>query len=241
VLLAYRTLMTGRGLWITTAALLICGLTKPTFLLILGSLPLPMLMARRRGDVTTQHVTVAALAALRAGAIAYVVFYAWSPPHFFGGNMPKDLSLAAYTEYYVARLPQLWRSYWGVLGWLDYELNGLWYYGLLVLMIAIAIIVRQRSREEARFVRFAAWLGVSYIVLMTIGEYWYLAAAGYNFHGRHLLPAGIALSGLVLHANRYARWTLLAALTVIHLLLVQMTVWRYFDDGLSGLWASLPF
>jgi len=127
-----------------------------------------------------------------------------------------------------------------VLGWLDYELNHVWYYAFLALIIAVAIIVRRRTPDEARFTHFAAWLGVSYFVLMTVGEYWYLGSAGYNFQGRHLLPACIACSGLVLHANRYARWSVLGFLTVMHVLLLNATIWRYFDDGLAGVRAALP-
>jgi hypothetical protein len=154
--------------------------------------------------------------------------------------MPKEISLASYTAYSVDRLPVLWRSYWGMLGWLDYELPGAWYVALFVVVVAIALLVRARTPDEALFTRFVAWLGLSYFVLMTIGEYWYLGSAGYNFQGRHLLPASIALGGLVVHANKYARWTLFGLLAVMHVLLAQMTVARYFSDGLAGLWASLP-
>jgi hypothetical protein len=240
VLLMYRTLSTGRGAWLTTAALVACGLTKPTFLLVLGSLPLPMLLAWRARTIPTRHLIAATLAAVRAGVIAFIAFYAWSPPRFFAGNIPKEISLASYAAYYVDRLPFIWRSYWGVLGWLDYELHGAWYFALFVVVVAIAFLVRARTPEEARFTRFVAWLGVSYLVLMTFGEYWYLGAAGYNFQGRHLLPAGIALAGLVLHANKYARWSLLGLVLVMHALLMHMTITRYFSDGLAGLWASLP-
>lgn len=241
VLLVYRTMMTGRGGWASTIALVVCGLTKPTFLLVFGSLPLPMFLAFRRGLVPMRHLMTAALAAIRAGAIAYVLFYAWSPPRFFAGFIPKDQSIGAYTAHYVERLPQIWRSYWGVLGWLDYQLTDIWYFGFLALIVAVAIIARKRTQDEAAFNRFTAWLGLSYFVLMTFGEYWYLPRAGYNFQGRHLLPASVAFSGLVVHENRYARWLVLGFLTAMHLALAQLTVARYFTDGLAGLWASLPW
>jgi hypothetical protein len=134
----------------------------------------------------------------------------------------------------------IWRSYWGVLGWVDYQLAVGWYVALLVLIVAIAIGVRRRTPDEARLAGFAAWLGVSYIVLMTIGEYAYLATAGYNFQGRHLLPACTALGGLVLHGNKYARWTLIGFLAVMNAALVHQTVVRYFNGDLAWLWASLP-
>jgi hypothetical protein len=241
VLLTYGTVTIGGSIWLTTAALVACGLTKPTFLLILGSLPLPMLLAWRSGAISMRSLVAGALAVARAGVIAYCVFYAWSPPRFFAGAMPKTISLASYTDHYIDRLPVVWRSYWGVLGWLDYQLDDLWYLALFVVVIAVAILARRhRTPDEAHLTRFAAWLGVGYFVLMTIGEYWYLPRMGYNFQGRHLLPASLALGGLVLHGNRYARWTLLGFLALMNVMLIHATIVRYFDDGLTGLWASLP-
>lgn len=239
-LLFYRTLITGRNGWVTTICLVLCGLTKPTFLLVIGSLPLPVLLAWRRGGVEPRHLIAAALSLARAVAFDYVIFYAWSPPRFFAGNIPEDRSFAAYATFYIQRLPTVWRSYWGMLGWLDYQLNDLWYYALLALIIVLAVMIRRRTTEEASLTRFMAWLGVSYFALMTIGEYSLLGSAGYNFQGRHLLPAGLAFSGLVLHENRYGRWTILGFLAVMHVLLIQASVTRYFTDGWTGLWASLP-
>jgi hypothetical protein len=239
VLLTYRTLVTGRAIWLAAAALIACGLTKPTIILLLGSMPLPMLLTWRAGTITVRQLIAGALAAARSGAIAFCVFYAWSPPRFLA-SAPMRITFATYAHYYLDRLPTIWRSYWGVLGWLDYELDTVWYVALLVLVITIAIVVRRRTPEEARFTRFTAWLGVSYFVLMTIGEYAYLPTMGYNFQGRHLLPACLAFSGLVLHGNAYARWTLLAFLALMNVMLMHATVVRYFNGDLACLWASLP-
>jgi hypothetical protein len=241
VLLVYRTLVTGGAIWLAAAALLACGLTKPSFLLILGSLPLPMLVTWRAGAIAWRQMAAAALAAARAGAIGFCAFYAWSPPRFFGGNVPKTITLGAYASYYIDRLPMIWRSYWGVLGWLDYQLDTWWYAALLAIVVVIAIAVRRRTPDEARLARFAALLGVSYLVLMTIGEYAYLSTAGYNFQGRHLFPACIAFSGLMLHDNKYARWTLLGFLAVMNVVLMHETIVRYFNGDLARFWASLPF
>jgi hypothetical protein len=81
---------------------------------------------------------------------------------------------------------------------------------------------------------------IGYIVCMTVGEYWYLPTAGYNFQGRHLLPVSIGLAGLVLHSHRPAVWTLLGWLGLMNLLLIHETIVRYFDGDWGRLWASLP-
>ncbi len=240
VLLTYRTLMTGKHAWVTTIALIACALTKPSILLIFASLPLPALLLWRKHAIAFRHVFTAGLAAARAAVIVWCAFYAWSPPRFFGGK-PETATLAAYADKFIERLPDLWISYWGRLGWLDYELNGWWYTALSVLVLIAMVIAVRRTKGDARqFASFAALFGACYFAVMTIGEYWYLPMAGYNFQGRHLFPACIALGGLVVHENRYVRWTIVGWIGLMNLVLIWLSFQRYFGGDWRVFLAALP-
>jgi hypothetical protein len=240
VLLTYRTLITGRHAWPATLALIACALTKPSILLIFASLPLPALLLWRSGAIPFRHLIVAGLAVARAALISFCVYYAWSPPRFFAGT-PMKVTLDAYAEKYWSRLPDIWISYWGRLGWLDYELASSWYTALLAIVLLSAVVAAFRTKGDARrFAIFAALFGLGYFACMTIGEYWYLPMAGYNFQGRHLLPACIGLAGLVIHDSRATRWTLIALLGLLNVMLMHESIVRYFGGDWGVFRASLP-
>jgi hypothetical protein len=241
VLLTYRTLITGRHGWLATFALIACGLTKPTLPLILASLPLPMLQLWLSHAIPRRHLIAAGIAVARAAVISFCVFYAWSPPRFHSST-PIEVTLDVYAQRYWSRLPDIWISYWGRLGWLDYELDWPWYAALFMLAVVSACVAVYRSTGDARrFAAFAALFGLCYFASMTIGEYWYLPVAGYNFQGRHLLPACVGLAGLVMHDGRIARWTLVGMLGLLNVMLMHESIVRYFGGDWGAFRASLPW
>jgi hypothetical protein len=241
VLLTYRTLVTGRHGWRATLALIGCGLTKPSILLIFASLPLPTLLLWRSKAIPRRHLIVAGIAVARAATILFCVFYAWSPPRFLAGT-PAKVTLDVYAKQYWSRLPDIWISYWGRLGWLDYELAPPWYTALFVLALLSACVALYRTKDDSRsFSAFAALFGVCYFTCMTIGEYWYLPMAGYNFQGRHLLPACVGLAGLVIHDSRFTRWSLVGMLGLLNVMLMHESIVRYFGGDWGVFRASLPW
>ena len=135
----------------------------------------------------------------------------------------------------------IWRSYWGQLGWLDYRAADGWYW--LVLALALVNLACQVWRPKAP-ARLAWYLGAIWIVFFAgafAAEYRYLAQAGYTFQGRYLFPAGLGLGALLLHRVREARLALLAGVLVLNLALVRETVHRYYVDGWRGAVHALPF
>jgi hypothetical protein len=240
VLLTYRTLVTGRHGWLATLALLACGLTKPSVLLIYASLPVPALLLWRSGAIPFTHLVAGGIAVTRAAVISYCVYYAWSPPRFFAGN-PVHITLGAYASEFGSRLSFIWISYWGWLGWLDYALPTWWYIVMLVVVLFGAIAAAQRTTGETRrFAGFAVLFALGYFACMTVGEYWYLPMAGYNFQGRHLLPACIGFAGLVMSDSHIARWTAAGWLTLINVMLMHASIVRYFGGDWGVFLASLP-
>jgi hypothetical protein len=240
ILLTYRTLMTGRDGWLATIALIACGLTKPSILLIFASLPLPALLLWRQRVIPFRHLVAAGIAVARAAVILYCAFYAWSPPRFFAST-PVYMTIGEYLEKFPARLVELWIWYWGDLGWLDYKLDDWWYAALFTAtLIAAAVAVWRLSADARRFAIFAALFGLGYFACMMAGEYWYLATAGYNFQGRHLFPACLVVAGLVIHEHRLTRWGMVGLLGLINVLLMYESIVRYFGGDWGVFWASLP-
>lgn len=240
ILLTYRTLMTGRYGWQATLALLACALTKPSILLIYASLPIPALLLWRSGAIPLTHLGAAGVAVARAAVISYCVFYAWSPPRFLGST-PVLVTLGAYAAEFPSRLPGLWISYWGRLGWTDYELDAWWYTAMFATALIAAIATAMRSTNESRrFAGFAALVALGYFACMTIGEYWHLPMAGYNFQGRHLHPVCIGFAGLVMSDSRLTRWTLVGFLAAMNLRLMHESIVRYFGGDWGVFLASWP-
>lgn len=240
ILLTYRTLLTGRYGWPTTLALLACALTKPSILLIYASLPIPALLLWRSGAIPVRHLVAAGIAVARAAVIAYCAFYAWSPPRFLGST-PVHVTFDVYAKEFASRVPGIWISYWGRLGWTDYELPSWWYTALFGVVLIGAIVAALRLTGDARrFARFAALVGLGYVVCTPLGEFWYLPMAGYNIQGRHLLPACIALAGLVMSDSRIARWTVVGAVAVLNVMLMHESIVRYFGGDWGVFRASWP-
>jgi hypothetical protein len=129
----------------------------------------------------------------------------------------------------------------GRLGWLDYELPAWWYVVMLGIVLAGAIVAALRTSGEARrFAGFAACFGLGYFVCMIVGEYWYLPMAGYNFQGRHLLPACVGFAGLALSGSRVSRWTVVGWLALMNVMLMHESIVRYFGGDWAVFRASWP-
>jgi hypothetical protein len=240
ILLTYRTFMTGGHAWLATLALVACGLTKPSIILIFAALPIPALLLWRSGAIPLSHLVTGGIAIARAAVISYAAFYAWSPPRFFG-SAPVRVTLEAYATGFPSRLPGMWIQYWGRLGWTDYELTAMWYTVLFGIVVIAAIVAVLRTADETRrFARFAALVFLGYFACMVVGEYWNLSAAGYNFQGRHLLPVSIGIAGVVMSKSRITRWSVVGFVALMNVMLMHESIVRYFGGDWGVFRASWP-
>jgi hypothetical protein len=230
-----------RSQWIAAAfgALILAMLTKPSGLQIVPALllVLPVLAMARR--ITWRRGVMALGAAAAAATVAVVAFYLWSPPRFMAGGPSAD-SLRLFVEYRIAHIGLAWRMYWGQLGWLDYHagFTSYWLVAAAVSTNLACIVWRPDSWQSAGWYLGLSW--IAFAVVTFAGEYWYLREAGYTFQGRYLFPASIGAGALFCHRVPAARYGLLAMLAALNLVLAQATVTRYFVDGWSGVWQSLP-
>ena len=240
ILLTYHTFVTGRHAWLATLALVACGLTKPSILLIYASLPIPALLLWRFGAISAQPVVAGGIVVARAAAISYLralrlvaaAILRRTPAPTHRRRLRERIRIAAARHLDVllglARLAGLQAAAW-------------WYGVFFGLAVCGAIVTAKRTPlETRRFAGFAALVGLGYFVCMTVGEYWYLPTAGYNFQGRHLLPASIAAAGLVLSDSRITRWTVTGWLALMNLLLMHESIVRYFAGDYAMFRASWP-
>jgi hypothetical protein len=240
IVAAWEVLTLGTGGALFGTALLAAMLTKPSGLQLaavltaaVGGLAAVRVLDRRRA------ATVAAIAVAMT-ILAIAVFYAWQPLRFLAGG-PTDDTIAIYAAKRWALLFDMWRSYWGQLGWLDYEATDGWYWLMLALVIVNGACLAWRPQRPARLACYLGVVGVLFF-LSTIGaELRYLREAGYTFQGRYVLPAAIGLGAVVLHQVRAARLALLAGVLVLNLVLMQATVQRYYVGGWPGAIHALRF
>ena len=183
---------------------------------------------------------VAGIAAGIAGT-AVAVFYAWQPLRFLATG-PSNDTFGQYLEQRWIMLPDMWRTYWGKLGWLDYNASAGWY-GLMLALLrrqhrlpdlaaapahAPGVVPRRRSGSCSCSRRSPPSCATC-------------ARPGYTFQGRYLLPAALGLGAVLLHEVRAARIALLAGVLALNLVLVRETVHRYYVDGWHGAVHALPF
>ncbi len=240
VLAAWRTLMTGRGAWTTSAFLVLAALTKPAGLQAIGALGAASAALWLWRACTFDRVMLTGLALLRAALIAWFTFYLWSPPTFFTGP-PSDDRLTLFLATRWQHLYEIWIQFWGWLGWLDYHADPRWYHVMLAAVLLNAVCAIWKPVRPVWFAAFTAIFVAAFAASTLAGEFLYLKTAGYILQGRYLLPASIGLSALLLHRVRAARWTLLAAIVLLDVLLIQQTVTRYYAGDWSRVYAALPF
>jgi hypothetical protein len=257
-LLFWRLLTTGTGEWWTLAALLATSWTKPSGLQLIGALfvatvvlwAAALLRARRGASASacadqfglTRAAPLgrALLTLARAAVLSWATFYAWSPPRFLGGEASYD-TLTTFLAARWERAFEIWITYWGRLGWLEYSAAPIWYVLVLVaVLIGIACALWRPSGSRG-FMLFTATLLIAFVAATLAGEFLYLPVSGYVLQGRHLLPASVGLALLVMHRVAPARIALLALLVLLNVLLLQATVDRYYNGQWKVATYALPF
>lgn len=239
VLLSYQVIVHGSRRGAATAALAACALTKPSALLIAGSLSGAATLFLLAGQVSRERFLSGVVWLGRVLVCCFVVFYAWSPPRFMAGP-PIEATLRQYLGLLAYRLPSIWVLYWGRPGWADYQVPGGWYLAIAIL-VALSLLLMWRSMTHGRRLAvFCLLTLVGYLFGMVIGEYHYFPVAGVNFQGRHVLPASIGLCGLVMHEAVWVRRAFIGFLGVFNLTLMHQSFVRYFAADWTALWLSLP-
>ncbi|MEO5820045.1 MAG: DUF2142 domain-containing protein [Vicinamibacteraceae bacterium] len=240
IVAAWRVLTLGTGAAPFALALLAAMLTKPSGLQLAAVLALVGagfgilgLTDRRRAALVT-GITIAVT------VLAVVVFYAWQPLRFLATGPSTD-SFAIYVGKRWAMRSEMWVTYWGQLGWLDYNAP-LWWYALILALVAVNIAcLIWRPRQPARLIWYLGAVWILFVLSTLAAEVRYLREAGYTFQGRYLLPAAIGLGAVLLHRVRAARIALLAGVLALNLVLVHATVRRYYVGGWKGAIHALPF
>jgi hypothetical protein len=240
IVAAWEVLSLGTGGAAFGAALLAALLTKPSGLQLAAVLTCAAGGLWAIGRVDRRRAALVAGIAIGATAFAIAVFYAWQPLRFLATG-PSNDSLAVYAATRWAQLGDMWRGYWGQLGWLDYRAPDGWYtlvLGLIVLNIGCLL---WRPRRPAGLTVYLGVVAVLFFLSTLAAEVRYLRDAGYTFQGRYLLPAAIGLGAVLLHEVRAARLALLAGVVALNLVLMQATVQRYYVGGWKGALHALPF
>ncbi len=132
-------------------------------------------------------------------------------------------------------------SYWGLLGWLDYGAPDAWYWLVLGLIVLNLGCLAWRPRRPARLAGYLGAVGLLFVLSTIVAEIRYLGQAGYTFQGRYLLPGALGLGAVLLHEVRAARLALLGGVLALNLVLMHVTVHRYYVGGWKGAIHALPF
>lgn len=248
ILLMYTTAATGRGGWRAVAALVACGLTKPSAAPIAGGLGLAMillspLLAPRIRVLRLPplpHVAAGLIAVARASLLLFVLFYAWSPLRF-QGYQPHAADLWSHLRSLGPRKRFIWMTYWHALGWTDYYLPRAWDHILAAIVaLNLACAVATLRGHARRFALFCGLVLTGYVCSQIAGEYIHLETTGHNIIGRHFLPASIGVAALVTHRVRWARWLMVGTLVLMNVVLIDLTVQRYYSGDWGAVWLALP-
>jgi hypothetical protein len=240
VIAAWGVLTTGRGAGTLAAALLAAALTKPAGLQLAAVLIVVAAILAVLRVVERRAAAVVAGTAIGVVAAAFALFYLWQPSRFLATG-PSNDTLPQYVVRRWETIADLWRSYWGQLGWLDYGAPVGWHWLLLALLVVNVGCLIWKPRRPAQL---AIYLGAVWIVFVGstfAAEIRYLREAGYTFQGRYLLPASLGLGAVLLHEVKAARIAMLAGILALNLLLMRETVRRYYGNGWSGAVHALPF
>lgn len=248
ILSMYTTAATGRGGWRAVAALVACGLTKPSAAPIAGGLGLAMILLSPRLAPRVRllrlpplpHVTAGLIAVARASLLLFVLFYAWSPLRF-QGYQPHAADLWSHLRSLGPRKRFIWMTYWDALGWTDYYLPRAWDYILAsIVALNLACAAATLRGHARRFALFCGLVLTGYVCSQIAGEYIHLETTGHNIIGRHFLPASIGVAALVTHRVRWARWLMVGTLVVMNVVLIDLTVQRYYAGDWGAVWLALP-
>lgn len=240
VISAWEVLTRGTGSTICAVSLLGAALTKPSGLQLAAVLALVAIVlgAARLVDRRRAGLVVGITAAVVATAIA--VFYAWQPLRFLATG-PSNDTFGAYLTQRWESIGDMWRTYWGKLGWLDYAAADGWYWLVLVLLVANVVCLIWRPRRPTHLAWYLGTFWLLFLGSTFAAELHYLHDAGYTFQGRYLLPAALGLGAVLLHEVRSVRIALLAGVLVLNLVLARETARRYYGGGWRGAVHALPF
>jgi hypothetical protein len=230
----------GTGTGRLAAALLAAMLVKPAGLQMAAVLGVVAVLLAAARVVDRGRAARVLAAAIGAGVAAFAVFYAWQPSRFLATGPSTD-TFAEYAAKRWSMLPTLWHEYWGRLGWLDYDAPAFWYWLMLALVAVNVACLLWRPERPTRLAWYLAALWIVFVGSTFAAEMRYLREAGYTFQGRYLLPAGLGFGVILLHQVRAARVALFAGLIALQLVLMDVTVHRYYGNGWRGMVNALPF
>ncbi len=238
----YRLVFCDREIgYLGFAALVAAGLTKPPALVLFPTVALTSggALFRREGFRFRRSLLVC-LAAL---VVTFFGFYAWAPrpDHIAFAGIPVHLNL---WEYFSRNhYSFLVKSYWGILGWLDYALPNPCYlvlYGLVAVNAAL-VLAGWREWVAIRFTWYSLLFSMVFAAGMFAVEYLMLPRYGFVLQGRYFLPVSIGLAMLLVHRHAWARYAFLFYLAVFGVLFFRETVARYYDGDWGRAWRALPF
>ena len=173
--------------------------------------------------------------------VALASFYAWSPPSLSDG-IGVSMSLVDYLGALPGRAPDLWVTFWGKLGWLEYAAPWPLYALVFAATLATAVWMLRACRGVAAdgclyFAVFALLLAGSTVA----GELANLHLTGYMLQGRYFLPTLTLFVPLFAWGPRALRVSVLGSVGVLHVTLFWLTFQRYWRGDFGALLASLPF
>ncbi len=175
------------------------------------------------------------------------LYYYWSNPvaYIHEGIQPITTTLSHYFSESVIGDRGSWivASYWGILGWLDYELPKPFYHvlnALFLLNLAGCIV-----SGHAWFSKNITWYSFVFALVFSGGmfalEYYLLPRFGYVLQGRYFLPVSLGFAIVVSHNYRSLRYLLICCLLVFNCAFFVKTVDRYYGGDWSLAWRALPF
>lgn len=227
--------------FLALSALVSAGLTKASALVFFPALALGSGAIFFRSKAFRLRPTVwVGLAAL---VVVWVSFYLWvpRPDHTTYVGVPVHMGVWDYINKIPSR--ELFQSYWGVLGWLDFRLAPP-YYRLLALLLTInAVLVLMSGRKwlEAGFTWYAMLVSALFSAGLLAVEYLLLPRYGFVLQGRYFLPVSLGLAMLLVHRWSWVRYTFLVYLIVFSSLLFHESVDRFYDGDWERVWRAHPF
>jgi hypothetical protein len=235
----WRLLSTGDGRWRALAWLIAAALVKPAGLQMIVAVAVAALVTWywwRGVHLATTLVTTG-----RALAVSYAAYYAWSSIHIYAAG-PTRPGLLSYVATSAGFFGDLWISYWGKPGWLDYALPTIVY---VLLLVPVGWVLREAWRRPELGRGAQCYFGVCFVAFAATTyaiEYLYLHEGGYFIHqGRYFAPASICLAPLLFHRGRWARLALVSSVLLLNAMLLAATVQRYYAGDWGVAWHALPW
>lgn len=224
---------------------------KMTAIFILPPLALITLFTIRKNFSQFVIFSVATLFAF-AGAVFF--FFGLLGTFELPTETMPDISLIKYLTT-PGTYWKTYRSFWGALGWLDVEVSYwathlLWILVIIANMMSFGTFFKQRENDDQTGqTNLGKWQAILVCWVIFVGhassvfasEFIQFKQLGWINQGRYLLPTvAFLLLGALWRKNLISR-LFIVTLTVFDIWLVNVTVYRYFEDGWNGWLKSLPF